>query len=135
MPDWIQPWILSLQEQMPEVSFCLMGCSRGAAWGLELLASSLKFKTAVLMAPYYQGPYKGYEEGMENAYKERLRIHPHAITIVFGRTDSWQPNVSLINLVIELGSAGSVIGLTGGHDAVISAKDRFWPTATVRPWS
>ena len=132
--DWIQPWILSLQEQMPEVSFCLMGCSRGAAWGLELMESSLKFKTVVLMAPYYQGHHKGYGEGMENALKQRLRNDKHAITIVYGTTDIWPPPDSLIHLFRELGSADSVIELSGGHDVVIEAKDRFWPTATVRPW-
>ena len=86
------------------------------------------------MAPYYQGYYKGYETDMENALKERLRIDPHAITIVFGTTDIWRPPDSLIDLVRELGSADSVIELPGGHDVVIEAKDRFWPTATVRPW-
>ena len=72
---------------------------------------------------------------MENALKERLRIDPHAITIVFGKTDIWPPVDSLINLVTGLSSVGSVIEVTVGHDAVIEATDRLWPTATVRPWS
>ena len=86
------------------------------------------------MAPYYQGHHKGYEEGMENALKQRLRNDKHAITIVYGTTDIWQPPDSLIHLFRELGSADSVIELPCGHDVVIEAKDRFWPTATVRPW-
>ena len=65
--------------------------------------------------------------------KERLRIDPHAITIVFGTADIWLPPDSLIDLVKEFGTAESVIELQGfGHDAVISAKNRFWPKAIGR---
>ena len=65
---------------------------------------------------------------MENALKERLRRDPHSITIVFGTADTWLPPDSLIDLVKEFGTAENVIELQGiGHDAVISAKNRFWP--------
>jgi hypothetical protein len=131
LPEWTEEWLRSLQKAMPEVPFNVMGCSRGAAWGVKLLETSLPFRRAVLVCPYYQGYWKGCEAEVEMALEKRLQIDPTSINIVYGSADCWEAPTSLIGLVRNAGSANNVTELQGySHEATLASKATFWVALT-----
>ena len=127
VPRWVETWLRSLHEAMHAVPFHLVGASRGAAWGVKLLGTSLKFNRAVLIAPYYQGCWRDSVAQIERAVEGRLQRDPTSIKIVYGSADSWPPPASLLDLVRNTGCADSAIELRGyKHDETLRSMANFW---------
>ena len=126
-PEWIVEWLCSLQADMYAVPFYLIGCSRGAAWGMKLMETSLTFRRAMLIAPYYQGSWIDSTDHVQRRMAQRLQRDPTSIKIIYGSADCWQPPASLLSLVRNMGSADSVIELTGSdHYATVVSMATFW---------
>jgi len=131
IPEWLMEWLTRLQQEECGLPFYLMACSRGAAWGLKLLETSLTFRRAVLIAPYYQQQWKGYEDQLERAIERRLQPDPTSIKIVYGTADQWLPPQSLIRLMKDKGAATSVIELEGlNHNDTIGCNEKYWSALT-----
>ena len=44
VPNWLRDWVALVQRYHPFVPWSLFGCSRGAAWGLLMLAAEPKLE-------------------------------------------------------------------------------------------
>ena len=101
LPEWIPWWLQWLYHRArPGTTFSLMGFSRGAAWGLEILAiladanktccDCLQLRKAMLLAPYYlPSTEKDRRENMMRAISRTASAD--TVTMVWARDelDSW----------------------------------------------
>ena len=104
-PKWILEVLLWLrhvddEQRWSNVDWFLLGCSRGAAWGLEAITGdegkSLKFKNVMLVAPYLQGPIRidpilcdKIQQGLSNR-----------VVVFIGENDWWKPCEKLMGMLV-----------------------------------
>lgn len=135
LPVWVEGWLRSFQERMPGVPFHVIGCSRGAAWALKLLETTVPFEKAALIAPYYHARWVHNWEvaPLETRLTQRFQRHDPSsshgtkIKIVHGTADVWPAPTSLLRLVRASAGANCVETLEGlTHEETLSNLVRIW---------
>ena len=121
-PRWILEVLLWLrhvdvEQRWSNVDWFLLGCSRGAAWGLEAITGdegkSLKFKNVMLVAPYLQGPIR-IDPFLCDKIQQGLS---YRVVVVIGENDWWKPCEKLMDMLVA--AEVCIVSLPANHKSGI----------------
>ena len=147
LPHWILRWIKQLVRTFKcwdqSCSFWrLVGYSRGACWGLQLLSkdsTDIPIERFLLVAPYFTGKQRN-EHACEptsascilNGIQKRMNNHRNMCLIVFGSNDEYLRDAlacGFMRVVMALCCHYEIRG--AGHDCNFVAWSLFWVPSQV----
>ena len=101
-PTWIGELLRSLRNDplWSNVDWFLFACSRGAAWGLEVITDErIRWKEVMLVAPYLRKPVKNDESLCDKIQQSLSRS---AVVVFIGQYDGWKPCDRLLGILTNV---------------------------------